>query len=69
MTGGDGNDACSGYMRLQAVLACAGVTMRSVATALGIDIRGARLHAAGQLTLAAPWGSPAIRPSAWAPSS
>lgn len=47
-TGGDGEDACSGDMLLAAVLACAGVTMRSVATALGIDIRSARLHAQGQ---------------------
>ncbi len=47
-TGGDGSDACSGDMLLQALLACAGVTMRSVATALGIDIRGARLHANGE---------------------
>jgi len=47
-TGGDGGDACSGDMLLQAVLACAGVTMRSVAAALGIEIRSARLHAQGQ---------------------
>jgi uncharacterized OsmC-like protein len=47
-TGGDGSDACSGDILLQAMLACAGVTMRSVATALGIEIRGARLHAKGQ---------------------
>ena len=47
-TGGEGDDACSGDMLLQAVLACAGVTMRSVATALGIEIHGARLHARGQ---------------------
>jgi uncharacterized OsmC-like protein len=47
-TGGDGSDACSGDMLLQALLACAGVTMRSVATALGIEIRFARLHAQGQ---------------------
>ena len=39
-TGGDGSDACSGDMLLQALLACAGVTMRSVATAMGIEIRG-----------------------------
>src|SRR5688572_21921475 len=44
-TGGDGSDACSGDMLLQALLACAGVTMRSVATAMGIGIRGARLRA------------------------
>src|ERR1700710_2441656 len=46
-TGGDGSDACSGDMLLQALLACAGVTMRSVATAMGIEIRGAELHATG----------------------
>jgi uncharacterized OsmC-like protein len=44
-TGGDGSDACSGDMLLQAVLACAGVTLRSVATALDVNIRGAELHA------------------------
>ena len=47
-TGGDGSDACSGDMLLQALLACAGVTMRSVAIALGVDIRSARLHAEGE---------------------
>jgi uncharacterized OsmC-like protein len=47
-TGGDGLDACSGDMLLQALLACAGVTMRSVATAMGIEIRGATLQAHGQ---------------------
>jgi uncharacterized OsmC-like protein len=46
-TGGDGGDACSGDMLLQALLACAGVTMRSVATAMGIDIVDAELHATG----------------------
>jgi uncharacterized OsmC-like protein len=46
-TGGDGSDACSGDMLLQALLACAGVTMRSVATAMGIDISGAELRATG----------------------
>ena len=39
-TGGDGTLACSGDMLLQALAACAGVTMRSVATALGIDVAG-----------------------------
>lgn len=47
-TGGDGNDACSGDMLLQALLACAGVTLRSVATSLGIEIRSASLRARGQ---------------------
>ena len=44
-TGGDGSDACSGDLLLQAVLACAGVTLRSVATALGVPVRGAELDA------------------------
>jgi uncharacterized OsmC-like protein len=43
-----GGDACSGDLLLQALLACTGVTMASVATALSIDIRSARLHAQGQ---------------------
>jgi uncharacterized OsmC-like protein len=44
-TGGDGSDACSADMLLQAVLGCAGVTMRSVATAMRIDVRRASLTA------------------------
>jgi uncharacterized OsmC-like protein len=39
-TGGDGLLACSGDMLLQALTACAGVTMRSVATALGVELTG-----------------------------
>jgi len=39
-TGGDGTTACSGDMLLQALVACAGVTMRSVATSLGIEVSG-----------------------------
>lgn len=46
-TGGDGSDACSGDMLLEALLACAGVTLRSVATAMGISLRSASLHAEG----------------------
>ena len=46
-TGGDGSDACSGDMLLQALLGCAGVTLRSVATAMRIDIRSAHLTASG----------------------
>jgi uncharacterized OsmC-like protein len=46
-TGGDGSDACSGDMLLQALLGCAGVTMRSVATVLGIEIRSATIRAEG----------------------
>lgn len=44
-TGGDGSDACSGDLLLQALLACAGVTLRSVATALGLQVRSAELTA------------------------
>jgi uncharacterized OsmC-like protein len=44
-TGGDGEDACSADMLLEALLACAGVTLRSVATALGVAVRQARLRA------------------------
>jgi len=39
-TGGDGLSACSGDMLLQALVACAGVTMRSVALSLGLDVNG-----------------------------
>ena len=39
-TGGDGSFACSGDMLLEALAACAGVTLRSVATARGLDVRG-----------------------------
>lgn len=46
-TGGDGKDACSADMLLQAVVACAGVTLRSVATAMGVSVRSATLRADG----------------------
>jgi uncharacterized OsmC-like protein len=39
-TGGDGSLACSGDMLLQALVACAGVTLRAVATARGIEVEG-----------------------------
>jgi uncharacterized OsmC-like protein len=44
-TGGDGDDACSADMLMQALLGCAGVTMRSVATAMRLEVRSARLRA------------------------
>jgi uncharacterized OsmC-like protein len=47
-SGGDGLLACSGDMLLQALVACAGVTMRSVATSLGLDVSGT-VHAEGDL--------------------
>jgi uncharacterized OsmC-like protein len=46
-TGGDGTDACSGDMLLEALLACAGVTLRSVATAMRLTVRSATLRAEG----------------------
>jgi uncharacterized OsmC-like protein len=48
-TGGDGLSACSGDMLLEALVACAGVTLNAVATALNIELRGATVHAEGDL--------------------
>ena len=48
-TGGDGSLACSGDMLLQALVACAGVTLRAVATSLGIDVAGGTVAAEGDL--------------------
>ena len=67
-SGGDGSLLCSGDMLLEALVACAGVTLRSVATSLGIEVSG-RVRAEGDLdfrgTLAvdreAPVGFRAIR--------
>src|SRR5436190_21601271 len=41
--GGDGDDACSADLLLEALLACAGVTLRAVATSMGVDIGSASL--------------------------
>jgi len=68
-TGGDGTLLCSGDMLLEALVACAGVTLRAVATSLGLEVRGGRVRAEGDLdfrgTLAvakdAPVGFRAIR--------
>jgi len=48
-TGGSGLQACSGDMLLEALVACADVTLKAVATALGVDLRGANLAAEGDL--------------------
>jgi len=48
-TGGSGLAACSGDMLLEALVACAGVTLNAVATALGIELRDATLRAEGDL--------------------
>ena len=46
-TGGDGTLACSADMLLEALVACAGVTIRAVATAMGVQLRDARVIAEG----------------------
>jgi uncharacterized OsmC-like protein len=68
-TGGDGLSLCSGDMLLEALAACAGVTLRAVATSLDIPLAGGTVHVEGDLdfrgTLAvskdAPVGFRAIR--------
>ncbi len=68
-SGGDGSLLCSGDMLLEALAACAGVTLRAVATSLGIEVMGGTVRAEGDLdfrgTLAvdrdAPVGFRAIR--------
>ena len=68
-TGGNGTSACSGDMLLEALVACAGVTLNSVATALGITLRDATIRAEGELDFrgtlgvdkSAPGGFTAIR--------
>jgi uncharacterized OsmC-like protein len=68
-SGGDGSLLCSGDMLLEALVACAGVTLQAVATSLGIEVESGTVHAEGELdfrgTLAvdreAPVGFSAIR--------
>jgi uncharacterized OsmC-like protein len=48
-TGGDGTLLCSGDMLLEALVACAGVTLGAVATAIDVKIDGGRVHAEGDL--------------------
>ena len=61
-TGGDGSLLCSGDMLLEALAACAGVTLRSVATSIEVPVRGGTVHAEGDLdfrgTLAVDRGAP-----------
>ena len=47
LAGGTGLQACSGDMLLEALAACAGVTLKAVATALNIKLEGARVHVEG----------------------
>ena len=48
-TGGNGLSACSGDMLLEALVACAGVTMGAVATAIGVVLRSGSVHVEGDL--------------------
>jgi uncharacterized OsmC-like protein len=48
-TGGDGSLLCSGDMLLEALVACAGVTLSAVATSLGIEVEAGRVRAEGDL--------------------
>jgi uncharacterized OsmC-like protein len=48
-TGGTGIEACSGDMLLEALVACAGVTLKAVATAIGIELRAGTVRAEGDL--------------------
>ena len=48
-TGGSGLEACSGDMLLEALVACAGVTLKAVATAVGVELRSAHVRAEGDL--------------------
>src|SRR6188474_1763021 len=48
-TGGSGLQACSGDMLLQALVACAGVTLSAVATAIGVEIKNGSVKAEGEL--------------------
>ncbi|MCJ2044940.1 OsmC family protein [Methylobacterium sp. J-078] len=48
-TGGSGAELCSGDMLLEALVACAGVTLKAVATAIGVDLRSGTVSAEGDL--------------------
>lgn len=48
-TGGDGLSACSGDMLLEALVACAGVTLQAVSTAIGVELRDGKVCAEGDL--------------------
>ncbi len=48
-TGGDGTSVCSGDLLLEALVACAGVTLNAVATAIGVEIRDGIVSAEGEL--------------------
>jgi uncharacterized OsmC-like protein len=61
-TGGDGSFACSGDMLLEALVACAGVTLQSVATNRGAALTGGRVRAEGDLDFRGTMGVDASAP-------
>jgi uncharacterized OsmC-like protein len=61
-TGGSGLQACSGDMLLEALVACAGVTLSAVATALGIEVRGGMIRAEGDLDFRGTLGIDKVAP-------
>jgi len=60
--GGDGLSACSGDMLLEALVACAGVTVRAVATSLGVEVRGGTVRAEGDLDFRGTLGVDKVAP-------
>src|SRR3979409_2468003 len=57
-TGGAGRELCSGDMLLEALVACAGVTLKAVSTALDIPLKSANVFAEGDLDFRATLGVP-----------
>ena len=55
-TGGDGSQACSGDMLLEALTACAGVTLQAVATAYGVELTKSQIRAEGDLDFRGTFG-------------
>lgn len=55
-TGGDGMLACSGDLLLEALVACAGVTLRAVSTAIGVDLRDGTIKVEGDLDFRGTFG-------------
>jgi uncharacterized OsmC-like protein len=61
-TGGDGSQACSGDMLLESLAACAGVTLRAVATGIGVALRDATVIAEGDLDFRGTLGVDKVAP-------
>jgi len=61
-TGGSGMELCSGDMLLEALVACSGVTLRAVSTALGIDVKSGRVEAEGDLDFRGTLGVDKVAP-------